>query len=83
MASAMPNPAEGARSVSSRPRQADSTPDCPPASTEVSVPSVRLCRPMQICELSTTYTTLATFFPSPCPFYCHVKVILTKVVYDK
>ena len=78
MASASPNPAEGARSVSSSPSRLHIR--LPPASTEV---SVRLFRSMQICELSTTYATLATFFPSPCPFYCHVKVILTKVVYDK
>lgn len=81
MASASPNPAVEARSVSSSPSRLHTR--LPPASTEVSVPSVRLFRSMQICELSTTYATLATFFPSPCPSYCHVKVILTKFVYDK
>ena len=62
MASASPNPAEGARSISSSPSRLHIR--LPPASTEVSVPSVRLYRSMQICELSTTYATLATFFPS-------------------
>lgn len=81
MASATPSPAEGARSVSSSPSKLHTR--LPPAATEVSVPSVRLYRSMQICELSTTYATLATFFPSPCPSYCHVKVRLTKFVYDK
>ena len=62
MASASPNSAVGARPISSSPSRLHTR--LSPASTEVSVPSVRLYRSMQICELSTTYATLATFFPS-------------------